>query len=99
MANRPESRWNYVHGKHKSHRRKRPIRRPKRRKLMPPAIVTFAVSAFLSGAVIAVFVFLVASIHATDRRHHLTAAPDSRLDALARHLLGVGVRTGDRPED
>ena len=61
---------------------------------MPPAIITFAIAAFLSGAVIAVFVILVASIHASDRRHHLTAAPHSHLDALARHMLGVGVRTG-----
>ena len=61
---------------------------------MLPAIVTFAIAAFLSGAVIAVFVILVASIHASDRRHHLTAPPASQLDALTRHMLGVGVRTG-----
>jgi len=61
---------------------------------MPPAIVTLAIAAFLSGAVIAAFVMLVAGIHATDRRHHLTAAPDSNLDALTRHMLGVGIRTG-----
>jgi hypothetical protein len=61
---------------------------------MSPAIVTFAIAAFLSGVVIAVFVTLVASIHASDRRLRLTATPDSHLDALTRHLLGVGVRTG-----
>jgi len=56
---------------------------------------TLAIAAFLSGALIAVFVILVASIHATDRRHHhLTAAPDSQLDAFTRHTLGVGIRTG-----
>jgi hypothetical protein len=54
---------------------------------------TFAIAVFLSGAVIAVFVILVVSIHATDRRH-LTAAPDSQLDAFTRHTLGVGIRTG-----
>ena len=54
---------------------------------------TLAIAAFLSGAVIAVFVILVASIRATDRRHHLTAGPDSYLDALTRHMLGVGIRT------
>ena len=58
---------------------------------------TLAIAVFLSGAVIAVFVILVASIHATDRRHHLTAAPDSQMDALTRHMLGVGVRTGPLP--
>ena len=57
-------------------------------------VTTLAIAAFLSGAVIAVFVILVASIRATDRRHHLTAAPGSLLDALTRHMLGVGIRTG-----
>jgi hypothetical protein len=61
---------------------------------MPPAIVTLAIAVFLSGAVTAVFVMLVASIHAGDRRH-LTAAPDSLLEALTRNVLGAGVRTGD----
>jgi hypothetical protein len=60
---------------------------------MPPAIVTLAIAAFLSGAVTAVFVILVASIHAGDR-HHLTAAPNDQLEAFTRHMLGVGVRTG-----
>jgi hypothetical protein len=55
---------------------------------------TLAIVVFLSGAVIAVFVIVVVSIRATDRRHHLTAAPDSPLDALTRHMLGVGIRTG-----
>jgi hypothetical protein len=53
-----------------------------------------AIAAFLSGAVIAVFVILVASIRATDRRHHLSAVPGSRLEALTRQMLGVGIRTG-----
>ena len=67
---------------------------------MPPAIVTFAIAAFLSGAVTAVFVMLVAGIHAGDRPRHLTAAPPyGQLEALTRTVLGVGVRTGDRPED
>jgi hypothetical protein len=60
---------------------------------MHPATVTLAISAFLSGAVTAVFVMLVASIHSGDHRH-LTAAPDSHLDAFTRTMLGVGVRTG-----
>jgi hypothetical protein len=60
---------------------------------MHPATVTLAISAFLSGAVITVFVMLVASIHSGDH-HRLTAAPDSRRDALTRTMLGVGVRTG-----
>jgi hypothetical protein len=59
---------------------------------MSPAIVTLAISAFLSGAVTAVFAMLVAGIHAGDRRH-LTTAPDGQLEALTRTTLGVGTRT------
>ena len=61
---------------------------------MPPAIVTFVIAVFLSGVIAAVFVMLVASIHASDRQCNLTAAPESQLDALTRTMLGVGVRTG-----
>jgi hypothetical protein len=60
---------------------------------MHPATVTLAISAFLAGAVITVFVILVANIHSGDHRR-LTAAPDSHLDALTRTMLGVGTRTG-----
>jgi hypothetical protein len=68
--------------------------------LMPPAIVTFAIAAFLSGAAIAVFVMLVAGVRAGDRPGHLTAAqPRGRLEALTRSVLSVGVRAGDDPED
>jgi len=63
---------------------------------MPPAIVTLAIAAFLSGAVAAIFVMLVAGIHAGDHRH-LVAAPDGQLEALTRTMLGVGVRTGPLP--
>ena len=67
---------------------------------MPPAIVTFAIAAFLSGAVTAVFVMLVTGVHAGDRPRHLTAQPPrGQLEALTRTVLGVGVRAGDRPED
>jgi len=67
---------------------------------MPPAIVTFAIAAFLSGAVTAVFAILVAGVHAGDRPRHLTAAPPrGQLEALTRTILGVGVRTGDHRED
>ena len=45
------------------------------------------------GAVTAVFVMLVASIHTGDH-HHLTAAPDGQIEALTRTMLAVGVRTG-----
>ena len=59
---------------------------------MSSATVTLVIAAFLSGAVAAVFVMLVAGIRAGDRRR-LTAPPRSGLDALTRTMLGVGVRT------
>ena len=61
---------------------------------MTSATVTLVTAAFLSGAVTAVFVMLVAGIHAGDRPGHLTAASHRRLEALTRTTLGVGVRTG-----
>ena len=61
---------------------------------MISAAVTLVIAAFLSGAVITVFVILVAGIHAGDRTHRLTGPPHSRLQALTRTMLGVGIRTG-----
>jgi hypothetical protein len=58
------------------------------------ATVTLVIAAFLSGAVTAVFVMLVAGIHAGDRRRRLTDAPHSHLEAITRTVLGGGVRTG-----
>lgn len=49
---------------------------------------------FLSGAVAGVFVMLVIGIRRGDRAHHLTDEPGTRLDALTRSVLRVGVRTG-----
>ena len=67
---------------------------------MACSVVLFAIAAFLSGAVTAVFAILVVGVHAGDRPRHLTAAPPcGQLEALTRTVLGVGVRTGDRPED
>jgi hypothetical protein len=43
---------------------------------------------------------LVVGVHAGDRPGRLTVAPPrGQLEALTRTVLGVGVRTGDRPED
>jgi len=66
---------------------------------MTSATVSLVIAAFLSGAVIAVFVMLVAGIHAGDRPCRLTAAPRSHLEALTRAVLGVGVRTGPPVSD
>ena len=61
---------------------------------MAAATVTLVIAAFLSGVVIAVFVMLVAGIHAGDRPRRLTAAPPGRLESLTRSMLGGGLRTG-----
>jgi hypothetical protein len=67
---------------------------------MASTVVLFAIAAFLSGAVTAVFAMLVAGIHAGNRPRHLTAAPPrGQLESLTRTALGVSVRTGERPED
>jgi hypothetical protein len=67
---------------------------------MASSVVLFIIAAFLSGAVTAVFVMLVIGVHAGDRPGHPTVAPPrGQLEALTRTVLGVGVRTGDRPED
>jgi len=60
---------------------------------MSSATVTLVIAAFLSGAVTAVFVMLVAGIRAGDRRRLTAPPPHSRLGALTRTMLGVGVRT------
>ena len=61
---------------------------------MTSAVVIIVIAAFLSGAVIAVFVMLVAGIHAGDRPGRLISASRGRLEAPTRTVLGVGVRTG-----
>jgi hypothetical protein len=74
---------------------------------MTSAAVTLAIAAFLSGAVSAVFVMLVAYIHAGDRARRLTAAPGSRLETLTRTMLGVvsapvtppAAKTAERTDD
>ena len=49
---------------------------------------------FLSGTVVGVFVMLVIGIRKGDRGQHLTDEPGTRLDALTRSVLSIGVRTG-----
>ncbi len=67
---------------------------------MAPTVVLFAIAAFLSCAVTVIFVLLVVGVHAGDRPRHLTATPPrGQLESITRTVLGVGLRTGDRPED
>jgi hypothetical protein len=66
---------------------------------MTSATVTLVIAVSLSGAVIAVFLMLVAGIHAGDLPRRLTDSPHSRLEALTRTVLGVGVRPGRPASD
>jgi hypothetical protein len=76
------------------------IRRPKRCRLMSPAVISIAIAAFLSGVVAAVFAMLVATIHAGDRPGRLTAEPPpGQPESLIRTILGVGVHTDGDPEE
>ncbi len=56
-------------------------------------------AAFLSGATAGVFVMLVIGIRKGDRTRHLADEPATRVDALTRSVLGVGVRTGSPAGD
>jgi hypothetical protein len=51
-------------------------------------------AALLSGAVAGVFAMLVIGIRRGDRARHLADEPGTRLDAITRRVLRVGVRTG-----
>ena len=44
-------------------------------------------------SVLAVLVLVLVGIHDEDRRMSLTGAPRTRIEAITRRLLGVGVRT------
>jgi hypothetical protein len=59
------------------------------------ASITFAVIAILlAGAVIGILAILAAGIRGDDRARTLTGAPRTRMAAVTRRLLGVGVRGG-----
>ena len=59
---------------------------------MTLSVWLLVLAVFLSGAVAGVFTMLVIGIHIGDRTRHLADEPDTRLDALTRSTLGVGVR-------
>ena len=59
---------------------------------MTAATATIVIAAFLSCVATAIFVMLVAGIRAGDRPHGLTGEPNGHLEALARTVVGVGVR-------
>ena len=57
------------------------------------AVWILALTVFLSGAVSGILAMLVIGIRRGDRARHLADDPGTHLDAVTRHLLGVGVRT------
>jgi hypothetical protein len=57
---------------------------------MPPSFVlVIAVTAFLAGAAIAVFIMLVAGIHKASRARRMSGDRITPLDAVTRSTLGV----------
>ena len=61
---------------------------------MALSVWTLAAAVFLTGAVAGVFLVLAVGIRTDDCGHRLTDEPRTRLEALTRSVLGVGVRTG-----
>ena len=71
---------------------------------MTSLAAVIAVTAFLSGALTAVFLMLVIGIRKVDRPRGLPRAPVTPLDAVTRTVLGAGTRPngpalGDREDD
>ncbi len=59
-----------------------------------PVAVTLAIVALLIAlSVLAALVLVLVGIHDEERRMSLTSAPRTRIGAITRHLVGVGVRT------
>ena len=59
-----------------------------------PAATTVAIVALLIGlGVLALLVLVLAGIHHEERHMSLTSVPRTRVGAVTRHLVGVGVRT------
>ena len=61
---------------------------------MALSVCILALPVFLSGAVSGIFTMLVIGIRRGDRARHLADDPGTRLDALTRSVVGVGVRSG-----
>jgi hypothetical protein len=62
------------------------------------AVIPIAVVLVTGLAVLAVLALVLAGIRAEDRRMSLTRTPRTRIEAVTRRLLGVGIRTpGPRP--
>jgi hypothetical protein len=65
-------------------------------------VMTIAIAAFLLGlAVLVLLVLVLIGIHHEERHMSLTSTPRTRIEAVTRRLLGVGVRHAEpgRRED
>ncbi len=59
-----------------------------------PVAITVAIVALLIGlGVLALLVLVLVGIHDEERHMSLTSAPRTRIGAITRHLVGLGVRT------
>ena len=59
-----------------------------------PVAMTVAIVALLIAlGVLALLVLVLVGIHGEERHMSLTSAPRTRIEAITRHLTGVGVRT------
>ncbi len=59
-----------------------------------PVAMTLAIVALLIGlGVLALLVLVLVGIHDEERHMSLTSAPRTRIGAITRHLVGLGVRT------
>ncbi len=59
-----------------------------------PVAMTVAIVALLIGlGVLALLVLVLVGIHDEERHMSLTSAPRTRIAAVTRHLVGLGVRT------
>ena len=59
---------------------------------MTLAIVIFAITIFLAGAVLGFFLLIIIGIRKGDRAGHLADAPHTQVEAITRRALGVGIR-------
>jgi len=61
-----------------------------------PVAMTLAIVALLIGlGVLALLVLVLVGIHDEERHMSLTSAPRTRVGAITRHLVGLGVRTSE----
>ena len=59
----------------------------------PVAVTLTIVALLIALSVLALLALVLADIHDEERHMSLTSAPRTRIGAVTRHLVGVGVRT------